>query len=55
MSYETKVILDLIAQSVAKAETLKEAYNIIASAASVEGLQLPTYEDALKKIEEAKK
>jgi hypothetical protein len=52
MAYETKVILALLAEQVAKAKTPKEAYNAIRRAANVEGVQLPTYEDFQKKLEE---
>jgi hypothetical protein len=48
MAYETKVILALIAERIANAKSTKEAYNVIVNAASVEGLQLPSFEDAQK-------
>ena len=51
MAYETKVILTLLAQQVAQAESAREAYSYIARAANVEGLQLPTYDDLRKEIE----
>ena len=50
MAYETKVILSLLAQQVAKAKSLEEAYMAIADAANVEGLSLPDYDEAQKKI-----
>jgi len=50
MSFEAKVILKLLARQIAMAETPKEAYNAIADAASVEGMQLPTYEEYRKQI-----
>ena len=52
MAYETKVILMLLAQQVAKSKTVKEAYNAIARAASVEGVSLPPFEEFLREIEE---
>lgn len=55
MAYETKVILTLLAQQVGKAKTLKEAYTFIVSAASVEGLELPNYEDFQEKVKELEK
>ena len=55
MSYETKVILKLLAAHVAKSKTLAEAYDAIADAASVEGLSLPTYKEAVEQIEEKRK
>ena len=50
MSYETKVILALLAQRIGMAKSVKEAYEAIVMAASVEGLELPSYEDFLKNI-----
>jgi len=52
MAYETKVILNSLARSIAKLETAKEAYNEIVSAANVEGMNLPTFEGMRKKIAE---
>ena len=52
VSYETKVILTLIAQQVGKAKSLKEAYTAVVTAASVEGLELPSYEEFRKKAKE---
>lgn len=51
-SYETKVILKLIAQQIGKAKSLKEAYTFVVNAASVEGMELPTYEEFQKKVKE---
>ena len=50
MAYETKVILALVAQQVAKAKSLEEAYMAIVDAANVEGLSLPDYDEVQKKI-----
>ena len=52
MAYETKVILLLLSQQVGKAKTLREAYTAIVDAASVEGLQLPSYEEFQEKVKE---
>ena len=52
MSYETKVILTLLAQQVGKAKSLKEAYTFIINAANVEGFELPDYEEFQKKVKE---
>ena len=52
MAYETKVILMLLAQQVGRAKTIKEAYTIIAAAANVEGVKLPTFEEFQKELEE---
>jgi len=46
MAYETKVILKSLANQVALAKTAKQAYNMIRSAAEVEGIKLPDYEKA---------
>jgi hypothetical protein len=52
MAFDTKVALAAAAQSVAKSETLEEAYVGIMQLANVEGVQLPTYETALAQIAE---
>ena len=54
MDYETKVILSLLAQQVGKSKSIKEAYTAIVRAANVEGLELPSYEDFVKELEEEK-
>ena len=54
MAYETKVILTLLAQQLAQAESAREAYAFVARAANVEGLQLPSYDDLRKELEEEK-
>jgi len=46
MAYETKVILTLLADRISKANSAKEAYKVVANAAKVEGLELPTFEEA---------
>ena len=51
VAYETKVILMLLAQQVAKSKTVKEAYNAIARAASVEGVVLPPFEEFLAELD----
>jgi len=55
MAYETKVILTMIADALARAETLREAYGFVVRAANAEGLQLPTYDEFKKQIEEERK
>ena len=55
MAYETKVILTLLAERTAKAQTVKEVYAAIARAANNEGLALPTYEDMVKEVEASEK
>ena len=52
VAYETKVILTLLAQQIGRAKSIKEAYTIVVTAANVEGLKLPTYEEFLKEWEE---
>jgi len=52
MTYETKVILRLLADSVARSKNLKQAYGYIARAANVEGLELPDYETVKAAIEQ---
>ena len=53
MAYETKVILQLLADNIAKSKTLKEAYMHVQKAASVEGMHLPSYEDTKAEWEKA--
>jgi hypothetical protein len=50
MSYETKVILTLLAQQVGRAKTIKEAYMMIVKAANVEGVTLPSYDQFLQEV-----
>ena len=45
MAYETKVILMLLANQVALAKTTKQAFEMIRSAAQVEGLSIPEFEE----------
>ncbi len=45
MTYETKVILSLIARTIGNAKTIKEAYTAVVEAANVEGFLLPSYEE----------
>jgi len=54
MAYETKVILTLLSNQIGKAETLEEAYEAVVSAANVEGLQLPSYDEFQEKQKEKK-
>jgi len=55
MAYDTKALLSLIANAIAKSETLKEAYAAIMEAANVEGVSILSYEEAKEKIEELRK
>ena len=55
MTSETKVILALLLDSVAKATSVREAYNSIATAAGVEGMDVLSYDAYLNKLEEQKK
>jgi hypothetical protein len=52
MAYDTKVALAAAAQNIVKSKTLKEAYVGVMQLANVEGVQLPSYEDALAQIQE---
>jgi len=51
MALETKVILRMLVTSIGKAKTVKEAYEIVAEAANVEGLDVPSFEEFRKKYE----
>jgi hypothetical protein len=46
MAYETKVILQSLANQIVFAKTPKQAYDMVRSAAEVEGMKLPDYEKA---------
>jgi len=50
MAYETKVILRLLANQVALAETLEQAFEMIRTAAQVEGLIIPDLEEVRKEL-----
>ena len=52
MAYETKVILKLLAESIARAKSAKGAYEIVVRAANAEGVTLPSYDEILKQIAE---
>lgn len=54
MAFETKVLLATLAEAIVRSNNVKEAYNILTKAANVEGIQLPSYEDKLKEIENDK-
>jgi len=41
----------MIAEALARAKTVKEAYGFVARAASAEGLKLPTYEEFKEMVE----
>jgi len=55
MADDTKALLSLLADNVAKSKTLKEAYMSIMKAANVEGVAIKTYEEAIEEIEELRK
>ena len=50
MAYETKVILRLLANQVALAETLEQAFEMIRTAAQVEGLIIPDLDEVRKEL-----
>ena len=52
MTYETKVVLNAVAQLIRKADTLEEAYDSVKEMANVEGLLLEPYEKKRKKQKE---
>jgi hypothetical protein len=55
MAFETKALLSTLADGIAKSATLKEAYMVVMKAANVEGVSIPSYEDALEEIEQVRK
>jgi len=52
MAIETKMLMSLLSDSVGRANSVREAYNIIAKAANVEGITLPSYDDFRESIKE---
>ena len=54
MAYETKVLLNLLAQQMALLDTAEEAYQAVAMAASVEGVDLPSYAEMKAKLRKPK-
>ena len=55
MAYETKVILRMLANQVALAETTEQAFEMIRSAAQVEGVAIPEYDQVRKELKAKKK
>jgi hypothetical protein len=55
MAFETKAFLSTLADNIAKSKTIKEIYITVMKAANVEGVSVPTYEDAIKELEESRK
>ncbi|MCL1878532.1 MAG: hypothetical protein FWF80_06715 [Defluviitaleaceae bacterium] len=51
MAFETKVLLNLLADGIGKSKSLKEAYNVVEKAANVEGVNLPTYDEYIAEQE----
>ena len=54
MAYETKVILTMVANYICRAKTLKQVYDYIAEAAKTEGIDMPSYDEKIKKLESEK-
>jgi len=54
MALETKVILKLLTEAIGRAKTVEEAYQILAGAAEVEGINVPSYDEFLANIESTK-
>lgn len=52
MAYDTKVFLKLISQQIAMSDSVKSAYKAVQLAASVEGMELPPYEECRKMLKE---
>lgn len=49
MSYETKVLLSLLADTALRTES-REMYNVIEKIANVEGVLLPPFDEASKRL-----
>jgi hypothetical protein len=52
MAYETKVIIRSIARILIRCKSIKQAYNELLKIAQDEGVNLQTYEDAIKELNE---
>ena len=52
MAYETKAIFSLLANSIGRTKSVREAYNVVVKAANVEGVRLPTYEEFIEELKE---
>ena len=50
MAYETKVILRMLANQIALAETMEQAFEMVRTAAQVEGLTIPEYEEVRREL-----
>ena len=50
--YETKAILKMVTEIIALSGSLQEAYESIAECAKDDGLQLPSYEERMKRKQE---
>jgi len=50
MAYDTKVMLTLLAQAIAKSKSIEEAYMVVVRAANVEGVQLPPLSEMMAEI-----
>jgi len=55
MAYDTKALLSSLAQNVAKSKSVKEAYLAVMKTANVEGVHVPTYDEAIEEIENVRK
>ncbi|MDR2167012.1 MAG: hypothetical protein LBE35_04060 [Clostridiales bacterium] len=51
MAYETKVILALVGEGIARSSSVRQAYNFVRKAANVEGVILPTFDETKHRIE----
>jgi len=49
MVYETKAILSLLARHIGNSKTVEEAYEAVVEAANVEGLEIPSYKEFIKR------
>jgi len=54
-TYETKVILKMVAKIIANAESLEAAYSAIAESAQDADVVIPSYEEAVEKAKSSKK
>ena len=50
---ETKMLVSLMARYIARADSLKDAYEAVMDMGNVEGVIIPSYEAMLEKIEKS--
>ncbi|MCL2169740.1 MAG: hypothetical protein FWB74_06930 [Defluviitaleaceae bacterium] len=55
MAIETKMLINALAEGISRATSVREAYGILMRTANVEGINLPSYDDAKQGVEEERR